>query len=105
MEKRPSNNPIAPGRVKPARGAKTKQMKTINNKQNQSIMKKYFILAAAAIVAMAACSKVDSTNEGPQQKIAFQVASYVPMATKAETTTSFPGSGGSLWNEWATGTP
>jgi len=68
-------------------------------------MKKYFIIAAAAVVAMAACSKVDSTNEGPQQKIAFQVASYVPMATKAETTTSFPGSGGSLWNEWATGTP
>ena len=68
-------------------------------------MKKYFIIAVAAIAAMAACSKVDSTNEGPQQKIAFQVASYVPMATKAETTTSFPGSGGSLWNEWATGTP
>ena len=48
------------------------------NKQNQSIMKKYFIIAAAAVVAMAACSKVDTVDNSPAKKVAFEVASYVP---------------------------
>ena len=45
-------------------------------------MKKYFIFAVAAVVAMAACSKVE-TDDAPAQKITFQAASYVPQ-TKAE---------------------
>ena len=45
-------------------------------------MKKYFIIAAAAIVAMAACSKVDAVDNSPAKKIAFEVASYTPQ-TKA----------------------
>ncbi len=40
-------------------------------------MKKYFILAAAALVAFAACSKVE-TDDAPAQKITFQAANYVP---------------------------
>ena len=45
-------------------------------------MKKYFIIAAAAVVAMAACSKVDAVDNAPAKKISFEVASYVPQ-TKA----------------------
>ena len=57
----------------------------INNKQ--SIMKKYIIIAAAAIAAMA-CSKVE-TIDTPAQKVTFEVANYVPQ-TKA---TSLEGEG------------
>ena len=46
-------------------------------------MKKYFIFAVAAIVAMAACSKTEiEQNSANNKKIAFEVASYVPQ-TKA----------------------
>ena len=45
-------------------------------------MKKYFIFAAAALVALAACSKTE-IDEAPAQKISFEVAKY--MQTKAET--------------------
>ncbi|MBR6458248.1 MAG: fimbrillin family protein [Bacteroidales bacterium] len=45
-------------------------------------MKKYFIIAAAAVVAMAACSKNEIVDNGPGEKISFQVANYVPQ-TKA----------------------
>ena len=46
-------------------------------------MKKYFIIAVAAIAAMAACSKVESTDNTPSKKIAFEVANYASQ-TKAE---------------------
>ncbi len=53
-------------------------------KQIQSIMKKYFIFAAAALVALAACTKVET--ETPDKKISFNATSYVPQ-TKADPTT------------------
>ena len=49
-------------------------------------MKKYFIIAAAAVVAMAACSKVE-VNDGPGKKIAFEVGSYSAQ-TKADPATT-----------------
>ena len=76
--------------MKPPRGAKKQNKKTMNkqttNKQNQSIMKKYFIFAAAAVVAMAACSKVEDNFDltSPSNKIAFVVADY-SQQTKAPT--------------------
>lgn len=57
------------------------------------------IIAIAALAASAACTKVDP-NEGPAKKISFEVASYVTPATKAESST-FPGSGSSLFDEFA----
>ncbi|MBO4434191.1 MAG: hypothetical protein J5769_01905 [Bacteroidales bacterium] len=45
-------------------------------------MKKYFIIAVAAVAAMVACSKVDTIDTAPAKKIAFEVASYTPQ-TKA----------------------
>jgi len=45
-------------------------------------MKKFLFIAAAAVVAMAACSKVDAVDNAPAKKISFEVASYVPQ-TKA----------------------
>ncbi|MBO4466031.1 MAG: hypothetical protein J5748_05075 [Bacteroidales bacterium] len=45
-------------------------------------MKKYFIIAAAAVVAMAACSKDQIVDNGPGSKVTFQAANYV-RATKA----------------------
>lgn len=49
-------------------------------------MKKYFIIAAAAVVAMAACSKVEDNFDltSPSNKIAFEVANYAAQ-TKAPT--------------------
>lgn len=44
-------------------------------------MKKYFIIAVAALAASAACNKVETDNT-PQKAISFQVANYVPQ-TKA----------------------
>lgn len=52
-------------------------------------MKKYMILAAVALVASAACTKVEDT--APAHKISFEVASYVAQ-TKAMTTTELGGS-------------
>ena len=49
-------------------------------------MKKYFIIAAAAIVAMAACSKVETDNT-PGRKISFEVGSYSAQ-TKADPATT-----------------
>ena len=40
-------------------------------------MKKYIIIAAVALAASAACTKV-TVSEAPAQKISFEVASYVP---------------------------
>ena len=54
-------------------------MKTnINNNQsnNQIKMKKYLIIAAAAVAAMAACTKFESN--APERKVTFQAASYIP---------------------------
>ena len=45
-------------------------------------MKKYFIIAAAAVVAMAACSKVE-TDDTLGKKISFSVGQYVSTMTKA----------------------
>ena len=47
-------------------------------------MKKYFIFAAAAVVAMAACSKVDTENVSLNKKISFEVARYVAQTRAAE---------------------
>lgn len=58
-------------------------------------MKKYFIIAIAALAAGTACTKVE-TVEAPAQKIDFQVASYVPQ-TRADDY-----SGTSLLNEGCT---
>lgn len=44
-------------------------------------MKKFFIFAAAALVALTACNKVETDN-APAQKVTFQAANYVPQ-TKA----------------------
>ena len=52
-------------------------------------MKKYMILAAVALVASAACTKVEDTT--PAHKISFEVANYVAQ-TKAMTTTELGGS-------------
>ena len=49
-------------------------------------MKKYFILAAAALVALTACSKVETDN-APAKKITFEPASYVAQ-TKAHSLNS-----------------
>lgn len=49
-------------------------------------MKKYFVFAAAALVALAACSKVEIDEKAiPDTKIAFEVASYASQTTKANT--------------------
>lgn len=46
-------------------------------------MKKYFIIAVAAVVAMASCTKVETNlDNAPGQKITFQAANYAT-ATKA----------------------
>ena len=45
-------------------------------------MKKYFIIAAAAVVAMAACSKDQIVDDGPGAKVTFQAANYL-RATKS----------------------
>lgn len=51
-------------------------------------MKKHFFFAAAALVALAACSKIEITDTPEtSQKVAFEVASYVPQ-TKAAAITS-----------------
>ncbi|MBR5924756.1 MAG: hypothetical protein IKZ60_04780 [Bacteroidales bacterium] len=39
-------------------------------------MKKYFIIAVAALVAGAACSKVETVDNRPDKKISFEVANY-----------------------------
>jgi len=44
-------------------------------------MKKYLIISAAALVALAACSKVVSSE--PEQEITFQVATYATKANEA----------------------
>ena len=41
------------------------------------IMKKYFIIAIAALVASAACTKTEVSTVTPNQAISFQVAKYV----------------------------
>lgn len=47
-------------------------------------MKKYFIIAAAALVALSACSKVENPSVSANKAISFQVANYAGQ-TKAET--------------------
>ena len=48
-------------------------------------MKKYLIIAAAALTALTACSKVDTESTTPDIKIGYQVANYATQ-TKAEDT-------------------
>ena len=58
-------------------------------------MKKYFFFAAAALVALAACSKVElDPSATPDVRIGFQVAKYMP-----QTKGTF-GEGTSIWGEW-----
>ena len=57
-------------------------------------MKKFFIIAAAALVVFTACTKIEDIDTAPAKKITFQAASYVPQ-TKANVSimpefTSFP---------------
>lgn len=52
-------------------------------------MKKYFIFAAAALVALTACSKVETDN-APAQKITFQAANYVPQTKASSVFADFP---------------
>lgn len=47
-------------------------------------MKKYMILAVAALVASVACTKVENNVATPDQAIAFQVANYVPQTKAGE---------------------
>ena len=47
-------------------------------------MKKYFIFAVAAVVAMAACSKVETSDTTPARKISFEVANYASQTKAAE---------------------
>ena len=49
-------------------------------------MKKYFIIAAAAIVAMAACSKVETVDNTQDSPIRFSVVNHLQQTTKASTT-------------------
>lgn len=46
-------------------------------------MKKYFLLAAAALVALTACTKIDNVSNTPDVKIGYQVATYLNQ-TKAD---------------------
>lgn len=62
-------------------------------------MKKYMILAAVALVASAACTKVEDTT--PAHKISFEVASYVAQ-TKAEQATNAELGGSFTTNAWFT---
>lgn len=48
-------------------------------------MKKYFIFAAVALVALAACSKVETGVATQDRAISFQVANYVPQTKAGET--------------------
>lgn len=57
-------------------------------------MEKRFIIAVAALAALAACKEI-TIDEAPARKIAFEVASYVPQ-TRASL-----GSGSSLWDEFS----
>lgn len=52
-------------------------------------MKKFFILAAVALVAGAACSKVE-TYEASQQEVTFQVAKYLPTKANVVYDTTIP---------------
>ena len=69
-------------------------------------MKKILIIAAA-LAASVACTKTTvDLAKIPNQKIAFEVANYLPQTKAASTNETFPITGGtSLWDEYATGTP
>ncbi len=66
-------------------------------------MKKYFILAAAAIVAMAACSKMENDYTSvPDKKISFEVASYLAQTKAAgDASTSLNAEGYTTFNTYA----
>ena len=62
-------------------------------------MKKYFIIAATAIVAMAACSKVETNDETPNSPIRFSVVNHLQQ-TKATQGLQYPTSvpfGANAW--------
>lgn len=63
-----------------------------NNKATKKVMKKYFIIAIAALAASAACTKVETIDNTPDVPITFQAANYVQTkATAADPVfTSFP---------------
>ena len=47
-------------------------------------MKKYYIFVVAAVVAMAACTKVETSDTTPARKISFEVANYASQTKAAE---------------------
>lgn len=49
-------------------------------------MKKYFILVAAALVALAACSKMEVSETTPQKEITFEIAKYSAQTKAGENT-------------------
>ena len=59
-------------------------------------MKKYFIIAIAALVAGTACSKVE-TVEAPAKQITFEVANYVPQTRNS----SLESEGYTVFNTYA----
>lgn len=60
-------------------------------------MKKYFVLAAAALVALTACTKVDAPTASNSKKISFEVASYMAQ-TKATSLLEEDGTGYDTFN-------
>lgn len=48
-------------------------------------MKKYFTLAAAALVVLASCTKIDNVSSTPDVKIGYEVASYLTQTKAGET--------------------
>ncbi|MCR5326345.1 MAG: fimbrillin family protein [Bacteroidales bacterium] len=48
-------------------------------------MKQYFIIAAAALTVMAACTKVESNFNTPDKKVTFQAATYSTPQLRADT--------------------
>ena len=54
-------------------------------KKNKSIMKKYFIIAVAAMAAMAACTKVDPVNNTTKDTaISFSVINHLQQTRATE---------------------
>ena len=66
-------------------------------------MKKYFILAAAALVALTACTKVDTpTSVANSKKISFEVANYMAQTKANETKLTEEKVNGSNVNQFTT---
>lgn len=62
-------------------------------------MKKYIIFAVAALVALSACTKVN-TDDAPSQKISFEVANYLAQTKANETSLVTEGYNSFKTNAW-----